>query len=470
MSNTNKFADRFDANVFWNKIFVYAGQIVYSSTIAGIRSDETHPRAWFYREVNRYEMLPIIHTLITKHLYRPKDWQQLLLEHPHKSTKDPSMVAYTENEAKGRADRQAVTSLGKYLRRHFDMPDHELRDLVALHAGTGKMEIRKTTEEIVQAAKEGPTSCMSHNFKLRSNDGDLLHPYMVYAPELGWSVAVRLNGDRIDGRALVYSNGQGDAAPYFVRSYKRCPNGGYSYADEVLEAWLKDQGINKRHSWDHGTELKAIRCEGTWLAPYIDGDRRDVVERGDKLVIIHGDEDGEYTCDNTNGLAEERDVIYCEDCEDRTSDDDSYFVGRWEDRRVCCNCIDNYTHAFGAGGREYYIDNDDAICTEEGDWYDVNFLSDNNIVELVDGDYTHIDNAVYVESRESYYHEDDVGRYVVYAEDTGEYAMIDDCWKCHESKNWYTSDTEYVDLDGETYHPDNVPETEEETNTTATGE
>ena len=73
-----------------------------------------------------------------------------------------------------------------------------------------------------------------------------------------------------------------------------------------------------------------------------------------------------------------------------------------------------------------------------------------------DGDYTHSDNAVYIHSADEYYHCDDDD--ICYAEDSGQYELRDDCWQCTESGNWYTDDTDSVEVDGELYHPDHAPE------------
>jgi hypothetical protein len=71
---------------------------------------------------------------------------------------------------------------------------------------------------------------------------------------------------------------------------------------------------------------------------------------------------------------------------------------------------------------------------------------------------------VYVESCDAYYHVDDDD--TCYAEDTGRYELKDDCWQCQSTYNWYTDDTDNVEVDGSLYHPDNAPETEEVTNET----
>jgi hypothetical protein len=127
---------------------------------------------------------------------------------------------------------------------------------------------------------------------------------------------------------------------------------------------------------------------------------------------------------------------------------------------VCDQCLENdYTYAYSRRGNEYYIRNDDVIEVG-GELYDINYLSDNSIVELANGEYEHHDNAVYIESADAYYHVDDDD--ICYAEDTGRYELREDCWCCSESGNYYTDDEDSVEVDGDLYHPDHAPEQEEE--------
>ena len=88
------------------------------------------------------------------------------------------------------------------------------------------------------------------------------------------------------------------------------------------------------------------------------------------------------------------------------------------------------------------------------EYYDEDYLADNDIVRLENGDFAHIDNAICVDGC-SWYHCDDDD--ICYAEDKGEYALKEDCWQCASSDKWYTDDIEYVEVDGETYHPDHAP-------------
>ena len=353
-----------EAETFFHHIFMRAGEIVAGSEAFQIKRTGNHTevfpcgyqgRAWFKREFNTHKLHPAIEYVIRHHRYRPRDWHQLLLEWPHRSVTDYNRLAYTRDERAGIDDRQTVTSLGKYLMRHFDMPDHEIRDTVALHTSAGQIRFINDMDGILNALKRGPTSCMTADIEIRCLDGELRHPYEVYDPALGWSLAVRDNNGSIDGRALVYKHHRHGTLS-FVRSYKRCPNGGYSYADEVLEAWLKDQGVQKLDSWSEvSARMMYYEVRGTFLMPYLDGcDHKAILGHVDGVMRVIADDDGEYNCDQTCGTAEEANNAECEDCGDHHNEDDGYWVGPYEDRRVGPCCIDNYRYGYGRNGSRYY--------------------------------------------------------------------------------------------------------------------
>ena len=194
--------------------------------------------------------------------------------------------------------------------------------------------------------------------------------------------------------------------------------------------------------------------------PYIDGGNQHVEENGDDEFRI-SDYSGWEAC-STSGIINGY-TCTCEDCGAGMDEDDSYSIGYHGDHRVGPCCIDDYTRVYGRRGDEYYVNSDRAI-EADGEYYDCDYLSDNSIVELNNGDYTHHDNAVYIESEDAYYHVDDDD--ICYAEDSNQHELKDNCWCCTESGNWYTEDTDNVEIDGDLYHPDHAPEPE--TNDTET--
>lgn len=466
---TTKFDNISQALAWFDGVFMRAARIVEGDCYDWVTQPDGRQnyqctydgRQWFRRERNKYNLHPAVEQIMR--IYKPDMWQQLLLEWPHRSETDPNRLAYTRDERSGEANRQVITTIGKYLHRHFShAPDDMIRDIVAEHSYDGRIYITKDLDEMIHAVIEGPGSCMSKDFSLKCTDNKRRHPYAVYDPSLGWGMAVRIDrDDNILGRCLVWEDGDtGDKV--FVRSYKRerdaCAHSG---RDEAIDTYLRGLGYELRRAWPDGTPLQSYTLSaGGFLMPYIDGDTQSVDE--DDFVISCR---GNLSCNETSGRVDDGDST-CECCGRRfNSENEGIWTGVHEDTHICGNCEDDFTYAYSRRGNEYYIHNDDVI--EVGsDSYDVNYLSDNSIVQLANGDYEHIDNAVWVESVNEYYHCDDYD--ICYAEDTNQYEMRHNCWQCKESGNWYTDDEESVEIDGELYHPDHAPEQEtadEETET-----
>jgi hypothetical protein len=436
---------------------------------------------WCYREMGRYPAHPAVLAAL-KHA-RPHNWQQLLLEWPHQSLSDASRVAYTRDERAGETDKQTLTSIGKYLRRHWPdtdtMPDHTIRDLVARYGTNVEYKIVRTMAEMIHHLHQGPGSCMVWSREgARCSDGQVRHPYQAYDPKFGWAMAVGiLNGETLS-RALIIDKPD---SKYFVRTYLKPAGDGYSQVDGGMENWLTEQGFEKQYSWRDGERLAYYPTSDHFLAPYLDGsDKRAALsDVGNDTAVLVIDSDGDYVLNHTDGTPEyedDEDTFSCEQCGDRTDNDDGYWVNRQEDEQICQSCLDNnYTCVYGRRGNQYYISSDYAVYVD-GEYYDEDYLEDNSIVRLTNDEYEHTDNAVEING--DWYHIDDED--ICMAEDTEEYALRDDCWQCAESCNWYTEDcTDYTEYEGERYHDDYIPahiaaatadKAAEETETTTEGE
>lgn len=431
-----------------------------SDTETCIAIDEKREaRRWINREIQRYKMHEVIRAAVL--IARPRDWHQMLLEWPHVSQGDRSKIAYTQNEAKGQKDIQTVTSVGKYLNRHFDLPDHIIRDLVSRHGSSARFQFVHTTAEMIYHLHRGPKSCMvwSTDHGIKCDDGVTRHPYEAYDPKFGWHMAVRVEGDMTMGRALCMTSPM-DGVKYFVRSYLRPSNeSSYSQTDDGMDTWLKEQGYTKEGYWREGEKMTLHPARDNFLAPYLDGGERCVaVNERERLLVI--DSNGSWICENTGGYAtsneEDEDYFECEDCGDRTSDDDGYWVGRQEDVQVCDSCRDNhYQYVYGRRGAQYYVHEDDAVYVESNsEHYHSDYLGDNNIVELNNGEYEQMEEAVEVDGE--WYHLDD--ERVCMFMDTDEYGLTEDGWQCAESGNWYTEDCEdFTEYEGQRYHDDYIP-------------
>jgi hypothetical protein len=141
--------------------------------------------------------------------------------------------------------------------------------------------------------------------------------------------------------------------------------------------------------------------------------------------------------------------------------------GEGQDRIVGGCCIDEYTYVTGRRGSDYHVHDDQAVEVD-GTYYDRDYLSDNGIVELWDGEYCSMDDAVSV-GDEWYHSSDDT----IVCDHDGEYQLINDCvqlhdgewalqdetWECAGSGNFYLYDDDApVEIDGNMYHEDYVPD------------
>jgi hypothetical protein len=442
----------------------------------------SHSRFWHSRQQSHNPLHPAVAAAFNMH--DPEDWQQLLLEWPYVSKTDVTRLAYTRDERGGEDDRQVLTSLGKYLKRHWpDMADHIIRDYVAKYATASEFRIERTTKAIVNAVQNGPASCMQFDEDDEGNRDQLdtlgHHPYEVYAPQYGWHVATRRLGHQIVGRALLMQRDNDETKhKYYVRTYRRKDGESYSQPDDELMQWLNSQGYSHESSWrnERLMYLASGHRDNDFVAPYIDGSVQCVDVEGHRPDMwLRICDAGEWQCTNQDGTAEQQDSCRCSDCGSRVSEDEQRGVGVYGDHIVGECCIDDYTMVTGRRGNEYHVPNDQAVYVDE-EYYDRDYLGDNNIVELEDGEYCSMDDAVCV--NDAWYHCDDE---TIVCDHVGDYQLRDDCvqlydsewaledeaWECAGSGNWYLhADDEPVYIDDEMYHEDYVPETDDEEDTT----
>jgi hypothetical protein len=255
-----------------------------------------------------------------------------------------------------------------------------------------------------------------------------------------------------------------DGVKYFVRSYLRPSNtSSYSQTDDGMDTWLREQGYTKENYWRDGEKLAYHPAQDNFVAPYLDGgEKRVTINAGAGAIVV--DSDGEYTCENTGGYPtyedEDENSFECACCGDNTDDDDGFWVERSEDVHVCGSCFNhNYQYVYGRRGNQYHVHEDNAVYVESNsEHYDQDYLADNEIVELENGDYEQMEEAIEING--DWYTIDD--ERVCRFEDTDEYGLTEDGWQCVTSCNWYTDDcTDWVEIKGERYHKDNAPETDD---------
>lgn len=420
-------------------------------TVYKNRYTDNTAHSWHPALVCRFPLHPVVELMLA---YKPNNTAQLVLEWPHVSETDANLLAYTRDDSKGIADIQTTTSVGKYVARHWPrLPDHIRRDVCSLYTPDELFFVDANVESFADIVDTGPKSCMQSNWNGRA-DWEI-HPYTVYDPALGWGMAARRSNGQIDGRALTYTHT--DSYKVFVRAYSRNENG-YSQGDVALAAWLVSQGYRHADSFEDAVIAQVTTHDGELVAPYIDGDADHLAQCSDNTFTIVR-KGGEYVCDKTNGTAtpqqdeDEEDYIgRCEDCDASIAEGDDYgMVGRSEDRMVCNSCQDDYTYVTGAGRRyrtcQYYVNKND-VLEVNGRNYDEANLPD-YIMQLRDGDYFNSDTDDYCEIDGEYYLTDD-SRVVLC--DDGEHRLMDDCWQCDGSRNWYSDDEDAVELSDGKYH------------------
>lgn len=460
---------------------------------------------WFFELRDRFTLHPVVEHLVKA--YRPASWSQLLLEHPHISETDPNRLAYTRDEAAGKADRQTITSVGKYIKRHWpSLPDHVLRDAAALYV-PDQIEYGTGIQFLIRGIEFGPRSCMQSGYgsiPFRDMNHQQLkrwlgnpedndepqwdrHPYSVYVPEYGWGMVIRTSEGQVLGRCLTWTDPDDASRKVFVRSYARNKGGDLSQSgsDHIIEAWLKERGFVKRDGWPHGARFAMLsHPSGDYMMPYLDGggpsDRRvsDGYDVERKVSYFYRDPSGDYLCDNTDGSATHEDdkddeddenMTSCEDCGDRVHVDDTTSVGHNGERYVCQHCLDNhYTYVRGTtrwGMETYYVHDDDAASVYES-WEDerrgsAEYMIDTDNVPSgiteVDGNgyYANLDNLVCCTDGEYRFHDDpNVVELADECPDTGErYAHKADAWEDGDG-NWYSDQTDWVLVNGNKYAED----------------
>lgn len=465
-------------------------------------------QSWHQTQQGKFVLHPCVRYMVNEH--KPKDYQKLALEYPHASATDTTRIAYTRSITDGIADRQLVTSVGKYLSRHWpEVPDHVRRDAQALFT-PDHMYFVHTVEEFIQAVECGPRSCMASIYGSIEFDRDdharmlrwfknkqlteppwHTHPYSSYLPENGWSMALRRgNTGNIDGRALVLEFG---GTKQFVRTYRRhlTDPTGWSDADHSLHAWLIHAGYTHVSEWPVGAKWYTPEFEDSddIRGPYIDGDNRSVYYNPDtQTSTLCYRSNRTHWFENTNGKNIEGDYSHddehdadddddqdretCEACDGSFHCDDMTWVGRNNETHVCDRCqADDFIEVRGAvrsghngAYSRYYINNNDAVEVKGRHyWIDPEWPPE-SVVELENGDWAREDDVVCIGG--DYYLDDDpeVIKLAEEDPDTGDnYGLKNDCYKSADGE-WFASEDHYLECRPSEEEEDGAEEIAEDLN------
>jgi hypothetical protein len=276
----------------------------------------------------------------------------------HVSKKDPSKIAFTQNNEKGIADIQTPMRVGAYLLQFVEGMTQELANSLALsHASLyapSEVCFAKTAKEITKVYLDGPNSCMSKSLSYYCGH---IHPVTVYGDSDLVLAYIKNDSDEISARGLVWP----DKMVY-----------GRLYGDTYrLDKALKSLGYdNNGGSWDifEGAKIAKIENENGdgFIMPYLDG-IQSVIEKDDYFVIsAYGDLRADSTCGTTVS------GVTCDNCEDLSDRDEmgEVYVHRTTTRQWCHHCREN--DAFFCEGIQEMVSNSRAFEIDGScfsDWY-----------------------------------------------------------------------------------------------------
>lgn len=304
----------------------------------------------------------------------------------HVSKKDPSKLAFTENEEKGARDIQTVIRVGAYLSRFHGSELSEARLQELCHAHTTAhcerahlLQFTKDSDEIVSLYREGHflkelnsngdecfplRSCMSHEVDYYRSS---IHPLSVYGGGSDLSLAyVRDQASReLIARAIVW-----EAEKKYSRAY-----GSNRLSIEGMRALLASEGYNREGLL--GARIKRLFCdrERDYVLPYLDGEQYVKASTGGHFFEICDESEAELIAHSTSGFGDEHEEqarVECDNCEEMTNEDELYTVytsSRYS-QSWCYSCAHESTFTCqGTGARV-----SDRCCEEVdgelyADWY-----------------------------------------------------------------------------------------------------
>lgn len=313
----------------------------------------------------------------------------------HVAKKAPSKIAYTQNEIKGRADKQSLLSIRSYIDliaperidedmrvylegRQRDWAQEQSKELLFAGPGTDK-----ATADLIEAvyvnydseAHAVRNSCMRHtavNYSSRVG-GNRVHPVRAYAGgDLAIAYTVNEEG-KTTARALVWPN---------LKIYSRVYGD-----DDTLHRLLKDRGYKKSSYYDGNSEslegAKLARIEldsGGFLCPYLD-EVQNVEDRGDYLRI-----GGDLQANTVNGIVLAVEQQECEHCGEYYDEEDLrrvYLDARMNNSVAWCESCQDHSGFYCQGYEEWFSDQVDHE-TVGGDTYCLRYLQNNEDANYCD--------------------------------------------------------------------------------------
>jgi hypothetical protein len=296
----------------------------------------------------------------------------------HVALGDAAMVAFTENDIKGAADRQTRMKPGKYLTKFFGhiLSADEITKLATAFCADFApcvLKFATSADDIEHVYTSGPSSCMSYS---ADDYQSSCHPVRAYggSPDLQLAY-IEPQEERITARALIWPE---------KKIYSRI------YGDEGrLKPLLVAAGYSSGSLF--GARVRAIgKNDGDgYVMPYVDGISH--CERNGKYMVLG---QGGIRCQHTDGTTGPE--ATCDHCGDGMSEDAGYYCE--DDGETYCESCDANERFYcerlerTASGTRYEMANGETWCRRAFDRYGTTCdLTDANIpaneaVTMADGE------------------------------------------------------------------------------------
>ncbi len=182
----------------------------------------------------------------------------------HVAVGAPDMLAFTDGDERGTADRQTRLSPGRYLERFHGgaLSSVDIRTWVArwtvAHEGL-TLAFATTKAEIERVYRNGPNSCMAHSVRSYSSG---IHPTRVYAAgDLAIAYLQAAGEDQISARCVCWPE---------RRVYGRIYDGAEGRLRMLLEAQGYRRGV-LAEDWEGARLLlRRVRDQNRIVVPYLD--------------------------------------------------------------------------------------------------------------------------------------------------------------------------------------------------------
>lgn len=268
--------------------------------------------------------------------------------------------------------------LGKFFRANTVYTDETIKELVEnykeINSDLSSYKVKYTTDYVnayktpLYAIDSTCVSCMTGEDAVRVYDYDeRLKLLTIY------------KNSQLIGRTLVRNDHK-----EYVRLYLDHNN----IKSHIANAIVEREGYKKGNL--HGIKLDYIKDRDRTICPYLDGCQDLEISADETYLIIGTGED--LKADQTNGYVDDNHIVECECCGNRFDEEDIYYA---DNQNLCVDCL-----------------NENYIYIEEY------------------GEYVHNDYVVYIESNETYYHQDSSD--IVYVESEGAHFLVEDTMELND--------------------------------------